>query len=69
MRTELGTRRDFLAHSDLLRVNLYGRQERDSVWFHSILLFVGRSNIHHARVEAKVVIIKAVQGTCLRTNW
>ena len=25
--------------------------------------------IHHARVRAKLVIVKAVQGTCLRTNW
>ena len=25
--------------------------------------------IHHARVKAKLVIVKAVQGTCLRTNW
>ena len=38
-------------------------------WFHSRLLFAERSNTQHARVKTKTVIIKAVQGTCLRTNW
>ena len=38
-------------------------------WFHSRLLFVAHSHIHHVRVKTKLVIIKAVQGTCLRTNW
>ena len=66
--TETKTCHDFLVHGDLLQVSLYGLQGRDSVWFHSRLL-VERSNIHHARVKAKLVIIKAVQGTCLRTNW
>ena len=35
----------------------------------TVLLFAERSNTQHARVKAKTVIIKAVQGTCLRTNW
>ena len=39
-RTE--TRHDFLAHGDLLRVSLYGRQERDSV-FGSTVDFYSRS--------------------------
>ena len=38
-------------------------------WFHSRLLFAERSNTQHARVKTKTVIIKAVQDTCLRTNW
>ena len=66
-RTE--TRHDFLAHGDLLRVSLYGRQGRDSVWVHNRLLCAERSNTQHARVKTKTVIIKAVQGTCLRTSW
>ena len=66
-RTE--TRHDFLAHGDLLRVSLYGRQGRDSVWVHNRLLCAERSNTQHARVKTKTVIIKAVQDTCLRTNW
>ena len=32
-------------------------------------LFEAHSNIHHAKVKTKTVIVKAVQGTCLRTNW
>ena len=40
VRTE--TRHDFLAHGDLLRVSLYGRQGRDSV-FGSTVDFYSRS--------------------------
>ena len=65
-RTE--TRHDFLAHRDLFRASLYGRQGQDSLGS-TVLLFAERSNTQHARVKAKTVIIKAVQGTCLRTNW
>ena len=64
-RTE--TRHDFLVHEDLLRVSLYGRRQR----FGSTADFYSKSTltyIHHARVKAKVVFVKAVQGTCLRTN-
>ena len=35
----------------------------------TVLLFAERSNTQHATVKAKTVIIKAEQGTCLRTNW
>ena len=40
-RTE--TRHDFLAHGDLLRVSLYGRQGRDSV----LVLILGQANKRH----------------------
>ena len=66
-RTE--TRHDFLAYGDLLRASLYGRQGWDSVLVPQQTLFEEDSNIHHAGVKAKLVIVKAVQGTCLRTNW
>lgn len=36
---------------------------------HSGHLFVERSNIHRAKVKAKIEIIKTVQGACLTTNW
>ena len=38
-------------------------------WFHTRILFVVHSYIHHARVKTKLVIVKAVRGTSLRTNW
>ena len=44
-------------------------KDERAFWFHSRLLFVEHSNIHHATVKAKVVTVKAVRGTCLRTNW
>ena len=43
--TRTETRHDFLAHGDLLRASLYG------------LLCVEHSNIHHARVKTKLVIV------------
>ena len=64
-----GTRHDFLIHGDLLRASLYGRQEWDSVLDPQQILFVEHSNIHHARVKAKLVTVKAAQGTCLWTKW
>ena len=39
-----------------------------AVFGSTVLLFAERSNTQHARAKAKTVIIKAVQGTCLRTN-
>ena len=67
VRTE--TRHNFLVHGDLLRASLYGRQGWDSVLVPQWILFIKHSNIHHARVKTKSVIVKAVQGTCLWTNW
>ena len=32
-------------------------------------LFVEHSNIPHVIVKARLLIVKAVQDTCLRTNW
>ena len=43
-------------------------KEETAICVHSRLLFVERANTH-ARVKTKIVIIKAVQGTCIRTNW
>ena len=50
-------------------MSLYGRQGRSSVLVPQQTLFEAHSNIHHARVKTKSVIIKPVQGTCLRLNW
>ena len=37
--------------------------------FHRRILFVVHSYIHHARVKTKLVIVKTVRDTSLRTNW
>ena len=63
------TPHDFLVHWDLLRASLYGRQGWDSVLVPQQTLFEEHSNINHATVKAKLIVVKAVQGTCLKTNW
>ena len=78
-RTE--TRHDFLAHGDLLRVSLYGRQGRDSV-LGSTVDFYSQSALTHNMLESKLklelarrhacnryaVVDVIIKGTCLRTN-
>ena len=56
--TRTETRHDFLAHGDLLRASLCGRQGRDSVFFPLQTLFVEHSNIHHARVKVSAYLCK-----------
>ena len=63
------TPHNFLVHWDLLRASLYGRQGWDSVLVPQQTLFEEHSNINHATVKAKLIVVKAVQGTCLKTNW
>ena len=63
------TPHDFLVHWDLLRASFYGRQGWDSVLVPQQTLFEEHSNINHATVKAKLIVAKAVQGTCLKTNW
>ena len=60
------TPHDFLVHWDLLRASFYGRPGWDSVLVLQQTLFEEHSNINHATVKAKLIVVKAVQGTCLK---